>query len=127
MQGSNPLLSKEYIASAAIVRYRIVKPGTGEDEAAQATAVTEDYLGVCQNEVAAAGDQAEVDEVGITEVEYGGTVAYGDPLTSDSSGRAVAAAPAAGVNNKILGDARASGVIDDIGTVLLAPSTKQGA
>jgi len=39
----------------------------------------------------------------------------------------LAAAPASGVNNGIIGIAMVSGVSGDIGTVLLAQSTLQGA
>ncbi|MGH8568782.1 MAG: DUF2190 domain-containing protein, partial [Gammaproteobacteria bacterium] len=63
---------------------------------------------------------------GTAEVEYGGTVTRGGLLTADSVGRAIAAAPAAGVNNRIIGIALVSGVISDIGLVQLAPGQIQG-
>jgi hypothetical protein len=47
-------------------------------------------------------------------------------LTTDSSGRAVTAAPAAGVNNGVIGVAFVSGVLGDIGSVILSQGRIQG-
>ena len=126
MQGPNPILEKEYLADGAVSAFRILKAGTNDDDAAQATGVGENYLGVSQH---AAADNADVRvmEIGISKVEYGGTVSYGDPLTSDANGKAVAAAPATGVNNSIIGYARAAGVSGDIGRTLISPGINQGA
>ncbi len=125
MQGTNPILEKEYLADGAVAISRIVKPGTNEDDAAQATAVSEKFLGVAQH-AAADNERVRIMEMGITEVEFGGTIDYGDPLTSDAAGKAVVAAPAAGVNNNIIGFSRTGGVSGDIGTALLAPGRIQG-
>ncbi len=124
-QGPNPILEKEYLADGAVAAYRIVKPGSAEDDAAQATAVSEKLLGVSQH-AAVDNERVRVMEQGITKVEYGGNVAFGDPLTSDANGKAVAAAPSAGVNNYIIGFARAAGVSGDIGRALLSQGRIQG-
>jgi Uncharacterized conserved protein (DUF2190) len=63
---------------------------------------------------------------GIVELRAGGAVARGDWLTADGSGKAVAAAPAAGTNNNVIGRALASGVLNDVIPVLLAPGRIQG-
>ncbi len=123
---NNALLTKNYVAEAAIAAYRIVKWGAADGQVLQATAVADKLIGV-QNEVAPAiGEGTDVQRAGIAEVEYGGNVTRGDPLTSDANGKAVAAAPAAGVNNFIIGFAEVSGVAGDIGLVLIAPGRIQG-
>ena len=75
---------------------------------------------------AAIGEPCDVHLYGVAEVEYGGNVARGDYLTSDATGRAIAAAPAAGVNAAIIGQALVSGVAGDIGVTVLHPSRIQG-
>jgi hypothetical protein len=75
---------------------------------------------------AVAGDRIDVVRSGIAEVEFGGTVARGDPLTADASGRAVAAAPAAGANAYVIGFAEVSGVLGDIGSASILPGRIQG-
>ena len=59
-------------------------------------------------------------------MEFGGTVARGAPVTADASGKAVAAAPAAGSNVRIIGFAEVSAVAGDIAPVLIAPGVMQG-
>lgn len=125
MQGPNALLEKTYVADGAITAYRILKAGTAEDDVAPAAAATEDFIGVSQHDAADNAD-VRVMEEGISKVEYGGTVTYNDPLTSNASGQAVAASPAAGVNNGIIGWARGAGVSGDTGRVLLRQGRIQG-
>ena len=60
------------------------------------------------------------------EVEYGGTVAAGDLLTSDAQGRAVIASPASGTNARIVGIAEYSGALGDIGVIDLSLGSLQG-
>lgn len=123
---SNPLLTKQYVAEAAIAANRIVKYGTTDDFVVQAAAVGDASFGVVENVAPALGERCDVVTHGIAEVKLGGTVVRGGPLTSDATGQAVAAAPAAGVNNRVIGYARQSGVSGDVIEVLLAPSTLQG-
>ncbi|REM14738.1 DUF2190 domain-containing protein, partial [Mycobacterium tuberculosis] len=75
---------------------------------------------------AVAGDRIDGVRLGIAEVEYGGAVAAGDPLTSDASGRAIVAAPAAGANARLVGFAEVAGVLGDIGSVFISPCVMQG-
>jgi len=125
---SNPGLIKSYKVDAAVEPYRAVKFGTDDNHVAQGTAVTESLIGVSDS-IGADAAEASLDVIhsGIAEVEYGGTVTRGALLTIDSNGKAVAAAPAAGVNNSILGRAMMAGVSGDIGSVLLLPGQIQGA
>lgn len=53
---------------------------------------------------------------GRTNMVYGGTVAAGDPVSSDATGRAVTTV---GATTKIIGRALVAGVVGDIGDVLL--------
>jgi hypothetical protein len=73
------------------------------------------------------GERVEVMTHGIAWVEAGAAVALGAPVTADSVGRGVAAAPAAGVNNRIIGLALDAAVAagDQI-RVLLSPGLMQG-
>ena len=89
-------------------------------------AVGDFLMGVLTGLDAAVNEPADVVQGGIADVEYGGVVTRGAPLTSDATGRAVVAAPAAGVNNRIVGFAEVSGVLGDIGAVRLAIGFMQG-
>jgi hypothetical protein len=123
---ANPTLIKSFTADGAVTKRRIVKPGGADFKVSQATAVTEALVGVAAELDAA--DTARIDVVlaGTVEVEYGGNVTRGDWLTTDANGKAVAAAPGAGVNNNVIGRALVSGVSGDIGSMLIAPGRIQG-
>lgn len=123
----NSLLRKTYAAAGAIGQYLIVKFTANDAEVALATASTDKLVGISGRVSAAvAGDRLDIGRSGIEEVTYGGTVAAGDPLTADASGRAITAAPAAGVNAYIIGFAEVAGVLGDVGSVLIAPGRIQG-
>lgn len=120
-------LTTTHTADGAIAPYRIVKHGDADGDVAQATASTEVLIGIAGRLPAdAAGDRIDIHRGGIAEVEFGGSVTRGNPLTTDSVGRAVAAAPGAGVNAHIIGFAEVSGVSGDIGSVRVAPGRIQG-
>jgi hypothetical protein len=93
----------------------------------QAAAATEAMFGVNTDLTIVSGERVEVMTHGIAWVEAGAAITIGLPLTSDASGRAVAAAPAAGVNNRIIGIALDAAVAagDQI-RVLLSPGQIQG-
>ena len=84
-----------YNAEGAINAYSIVKPGASGG-VLQAGAATDKLLGVTTEIAAASGDNCDVQVEGVVLVKAGGAIAAGDPLTSDASGNAVTAAPAAG-------------------------------
>jgi hypothetical protein len=123
---SNQLLTKQFVAEAAINAFRIVKFGTTDDFVVQGAAVGDALIGVVEGVAPAAGERCDVVMAGIAEITLGGTVARGAALTSDGTGRAVAAAPAGGTNNSLIGRALASGVVGDVIPVLLAPGSLQG-
>jgi len=117
---ANPILTKTFTAGGAVNPYRIMKRGTANGEAIQATGSTAPLLGVSRNIAAvAAGAPVEIDRMGIAEVEYGGSVAVGDPLTSDSVGRAVVATLNPATPPYIIGFADFAGAVGDIRNVLI--------
>lgn len=120
---ANPELIKTYDAGAAINAYTIVKFGATDYQVVPAAAVGDALAGVTTEVAAAAGERVDVIHTGIAYVVLGGTVAPGDPITTDASGRGVKAAPAAGVNNICIGRARYSGVSGDVIEVLLSPAS----
>ena len=117
---------KQYIAESAVGANLIIKPGSTDDFVAQGAAATDLLMGVSGNIPAAAGERIDIAKEGILDIVFGGTVTRGQPITSDASGRAVAAAPAAGSNVRIVGFAEVSGVLGDIGGVFLSPGIMQG-
>ena len=126
MSGPNPTLTKNFIAETAVTRYRIVKFGSSDGNVVQAAAATDAMIGVVAELDAAGGERVDVHLAGLAEVEFGGTVTRGALVTADSQGRAVAAAPAAGVNNRVIGVAMVSAASGDIASVLIAPQQIQG-
>ena len=122
---SNILLVKNNIADGVIAACTIVK-FSADAHVVQAAAVSDSLVGVTTDIPAAIGDRCDVIVHGLADVLYGGTVTRGDMLTTDSSGRAVTAAPAAGVNNVVIGMAFVSGVVGDIGAVILSQGKIQG-
>lgn len=122
----NPGLIKTFTAETAVAAYRVVKHGSGDTSVVQAAAVSDSLLGVSGQVPGEVGKRVDIVLSDTCEVEYGGTVTRGDWLTSDASGKAVAAAPAAGVNNNSIGRAMCSGVLGDIGSVMLMGTRIQG-
>lgn len=117
---------KTFKASGAIAHRRFVK-FTADGVVAQCSAATDAINGVTDHPGGAAdGERVDVVLFGITDVDYGGTVAIGANVTSDANGKAVAAAPAAGVNNKIGGRALAGAVSGDYAATLINPGDVQG-
>lgn len=123
---ANTLLNKNATAEAAIAAYRIVKPGAADGGVLQAAAATDYLMGVCESVAPASGERCDIVKAGIAEVEFGGTVTRGQAVTADANGKAVAAAPAAGVNARVIGFAEVSAVAGDIAPVLISPCLMQG-
>lgn len=127
----NKIFTKPLDAGAAVKSYRFVKFGANENKVVQAAAATDKIIGAVNmvappGSNADAGDRLDVEVIGFAEIQCGGNVAFGDLVTSDADGRAVTAAPAVGVNNRIGGIAWDSGVLNDIILVMLTPVSLQG-
>lgn len=119
-------LTKNFNATGAIPAYSLVKFGANDGEVVAAAAATDKIIGVTTEIAAASGERCDVQVDDIGFVLLGGTVTRGDLITSDVNGAGVTAAPAAGVNNRILGIAMKSGVSGDIIDVLIYPGSVQG-
>lgn len=118
---------KNCTAAAVVEPRRIVKFGATEGEVLKAAASTDLLLGVTGPRGAdAVGDRLDVCLGGIHDVDFGGTIAQGAFVTSDANGKAVAAAPGAGVNAVIIGQAMVPGVDGDIGSIKIVPGRIQG-
>jgi len=126
---ANPLLAVNFVADAAISNNRLVKFGSGDRNVTPATAATDSIIGVV-NEMPpgiAAGERVDVVRVGIAWVEAGAAITRGALITSDAVGRAVTAAPAAGVNNRIIGIAdESASAAGDVIRFVIEPGSVQG-
>ncbi|WP_310627055.1 capsid cement protein [Limnohabitans sp.] len=124
---ANPLLAVNFVADAAIAINRLVKHGSGDRNVTPATAATDFIIGVVNETPINAGERADVVRVGIAWVEAGAAIPRGSPITADGVGRAVVAAPAAGVNNRIIGFAdEAATAAGDVIRFVIEPGLIQG-
>jgi hypothetical protein len=123
---ANPEFIKTYDAGAACTAYQIVKYTSTDYQVQPASASTDALAGVTTEIAAASGERVDVISLGVAYVKAGGTIAPGDPLTSDSNGAAIKAAPATGVNAQCIGRARYSGVSGDVIEVVLGGFILQG-
>ena len=124
--GLSTSLTKTFKAETAVGKRLIVKFGSTDDFAVLAAASADTMFGISSEIDAAAGEPCDVHLNGIADVIFGGAVTRGAKLTADASGRAIAAAPAAGVNAQIIGIAMCSAVLGDIGPVLIEQGALQG-
>jgi len=115
---ANEILTKNYLAGAAIGARRIVKFDTTDGTVIQAAAAADLSVGVCGEVGPASGERCDVIHQGIAEVDFGGTVARGAMGPPGANGKAVAAAS----TNRTVGIALVSAVSGDIAPVLIAPS-----
>ncbi len=102
---SNLQLAKNYIADVAIPAFRIVKPGTADDRITLATASGDALIGTTTDISAAIGERCDVQLCEVAYIEMGAAVTRGAFITSDATGRGIAAAPAVGVNASVIGRA----------------------
>jgi len=123
---STQTLYKNYIAAADIAAYRIVK-FAAEGSVTAAAAATDALVGITSELPVTAGERCDVARAGMACVEAGAAFAVGVLLTSDAQGRAVAAAPAAGANARVIGMAdEAASAAGDVVWLLLSPGSVQG-
>ena len=108
---ATPGIYKNFEAEGEIGPYVIVTHGTADYAVKAATGATVALVGTTDELGKLSNGRVDVCTGGIPEVALGGTVAAGDPLTSDASGKAVKATAA---GNRILGFALVSGVSGDI-------------
>jgi predicted RecA/RadA family phage recombinase len=132
MSWHNRDITKAYNASGVIAAYTVVKFGANDTTVSPAAAVSDLLFGVA-NELgisaadATAGATIDVIIDGVAEALAGAAITRGSRLTVDANGRVVAAAPAAGTNNQIIGIAlKSAGAANDVIPILIAPGTVQG-
>jgi len=113
----NDLLNKAYTAAEAIDPYLIVKPGLAGNEVVKATAPTDPLIGAINILGGQPGMTCEVARVGVSEVQLGGTVAAGDPITSDVNGQGVLAV----AGDRIIGFAETAGPAGAVIPYIIAP------
>ena len=123
----NPFV-KTFIAAAAL-SHRMIVVFTGNDgEVNAAASATGKIAGIVdQPGGAKTGERVDVVLFGPAEVVAGGTIAAGDFITADANGKAIAAAPATGVNNVVAGRTLTKAVEDDIVKAFINPASIQGA
>lgn len=115
---SNPILVKNYAAGGAIGPNLIVKWGSADYTVVAAAAATDHPVGVTRAGITtASGEQVDVVVNGEYEIKAGGTIARGDPLTSDASGQALAAT----TGQYMIGFAKKSAVIGDLFLASIQP------
>lgn len=122
----NAGLTKNYNAGGAVAKRRLVKFGADDKSVVQAAAVGDLIIGVSTDIDTVTGEPTDVILGGIALVQAGAAVTRGNEVTTDANGKGVAAAPAAGTNNRIVGIALASAVLDDWFPVLISLGLKQG-
>ena len=123
---SNPLLHKNFVAGGAIAAFRIVRVSAA-DTVVQSASATEAHVGVNDDVAPLSGERCDIVMAGMCFVEAGAAFAVGARLTSDAQGRAVAAAPAAGANNSIIGMAVDAAVAaGDIVRMVISQHSLQG-
>lgn len=115
----NPLLVKNFKATAAIGAFKLVKFGADDDHVSLADSATAGLIGAV-NRIPAATAEDRVDVVvqGIATLVAGSGITRGDLLTSDSAGNAVTASE----DNRVVGIALASASSGDQFPALLNPS-----
>lgn len=112
-------LIKSRNAATVIRAMRCVVEGAADGFGAEAVGATANIIGVSSELDTAVGERASVIMAGnIAPIIYGGTVARGDALTSDAQGRAVTTTT---TGARIVGTAEVSGVVNDIGSVVINP------
>lgn len=122
-----PLQHRSVLAQAAIAGFLIIKHGTVDNSAALATTAADLLVGTNDSLAKAIGEMVDYPTAGTGQVVLGGNVTRGGAITADAASKGVAAAPAAGVNNRIIGFALQSGAANDVIDYQIAPGMVQGA
>lgn len=91
MAWGNFVLDKGFLSTAALTKFRCVKPGTTTETVSPVTANTDDIFGVAQFGITSAeladGKDASIRMVGVSEVEASGAIHYGKYCTLEADGR----------------------------------------
>lgn len=124
---SNILLSKNYLAAAAIAAFTVVKHAAADDQVQAAASGADLVIGITQDLPAALGERTDITKIGLTYATAGAAIARGSRLMSDALGRVIVAAAAAGTNVFTIGNAEeAATAAGDVIRVNVIPGTFQG-
>lgn len=115
-----PKLIRSYELSAAVGANLIVafSDAANSRKVAGAASATAAIIGTTDRLGGDTGDMADITLSGLGDVKLGGTVAAGDPLTSDANSKAIKATVD---GQRIVGFADAPGVLNDVIPYLCAP------
>jgi hypothetical protein len=102
-------------ASYTANQYDLVEINSTVDQAVLASVLGQSVMGVLTNDPAS-GEACSIAYAGVSRVRYGGTVAKGDLLVANASGRAVAASAG---GQYVIGRALEAGANGEIGTMLI--------
>ncbi|MEA3533719.1 hypothetical protein [Rhizobium sp. CC-YZS058] len=118
---------RAFTAAGAIGHRRLVKYTANDGEVALATASTDIIAGVTDYPNGASnGQRIDVVLDGPADIEAGGVMTPGAAITADGTGRAVAAAPGAGVNAFVAGRTLVNTAAGDIAKAIINPTRIQG-
>lgn len=119
---------KTFVAASALTHRSLVYATANDGEATTATSATGRPIGVVDFPGGAAiGGRVDVVVFGPAEVEAGGTMQPHAFFTANGTGKAVAAAPAAGANASLFGQVLAGAVNGDFVRAFVNPGMMQGA
>ena len=121
MAGPNNLLTKTFVAGAAIAKNTIVMFDSADDTVIVATANTDLPMGISLEAAAAAGDRIEVAVAGIADVKAAGAITRGDYVVSAAAGEGVAGT-ASTAKQQAIGIAMVGVADNDIFPCLIARS-----
>ena len=110
-----------FITTAAAIGANLIVAATAADKILAATAATDALIGTTDALGAEASSPTGIALGGIAEVKLGGTVANGDPITSDAASKGIKAVAAAATQKRIIGFALQEGVNGDIIKYRVAP------
>ncbi|MEW5970227.1 MAG: hypothetical protein AB1706_10195 [Pseudomonadota bacterium] len=114
------------IADSAITAGNVIKIGDSDTDCDKATTSTDFLLGIALNSCAT-GEVCYFRGGGVAEAIAGASVTRGNLLTSNTASKAIAAAPAAGANARVVGVALESASANGLFDVLVSPGSVQGA
>lgn len=118
---SNAVLVKSYQVTSVAIDPFLIVAATAGDKVLAATAATDLLRGTAGSMGAPADGLLDVDLVGTSKVKLGGTIANGEPITSDGASKGIKAVPTASTQVRIIGFALQAGVVGDIVDYHIAP------
>lgn len=129
MSGSaTPTHTETYIADGAITQYALVIKGTADDDVKMPTGAGGNVIGVAQH-AATDGEQVSVAVAGPSMAYASAAIAIGAKVANaGTTGKTVTAAPGAGANVDIAGNALSAASADGaLHKINVCPSVMQGA